>query len=383
MAVVLQIIRSLVPAGGMPPVLATILSRMQPDSATAFQDWQSVAVALKGTEARVLPAAAAQINAADRAAEAALEATRRENKRGLLIQVGSLGALLVVVIVVVILKFWSNERDLSAQVQIPGGVYPLGDPDNPREVELAPFEIDKYEVSIAQFEEFLKWERENTDQIYKFRHPKEPPGTRHQPDKWEVWRSHAVHGVSEGRKPGRELELNTPVFGVTYWSAWAYAKWKGRSLPTEDQWEAAARGKKLFSYPWGNEWNDKNTNSGVDYDEKISGAPTAGKKDGFATWAPTDRLPRDKSPFGVMSMAGNVAEWVEPDSKTRKPVVKGGSFATEPRPLWFRLETLAAEDNSYVYPGSDSKQKKGDKITLSSTAEYIGFRTVKASGAAK
>jgi len=103
-------------------------------------------------------------------------------------------------------------------------------------------------------------------------------------------------------KPGRERH---PVVNVTWNDARAYCTWAGGQLPTEAQWEKAARGEKGFKYPWGNEWNDSLCNW-----RQGPGKPSmANMTEGRGT-VPGGSFPEGKSPFGIMDMSGNVAEWV-------------------------------------------------------------------------
>ena len=121
--------------------------------------------------------------------------------------------------------------------------------------------------------------------------------------------------------------LDCPVFNVDYFDAYAYAKWKGRRLPTEEEWEKAARGPAGNLYPWGNEWDPKKLNAGGDY---LENSPDGYKPavDGFNWWAPVDAFAKtDRSPYGVVGMAGNVSEWTDSSNADKSEVViRGGNF---------------------------------------------------------
>lgn len=130
------------------------------------------------------------------------------------------------------------------------------------EVTLDAYLIDKYETSNKLFGEFIKTTG----------HPA--------PAYWDDPRLN---------KPEQ------PVVGVNWEDAKAFCKWAGKRLPTEAEWEKAARGPKGYRYPWGNEFDSAKANFGGD-----RGAT-----------APIDAMPEGASPYGVFNMSGNVFEWVQ------------------------------------------------------------------------
>ena len=102
---------------------------------------------------------------------------------------------------------------------------------------------------------------------------------------------------------------NHPVVQVTWLDAAAYCEWAGGSLPTEAQWERAARGDEGWIWPWGNNYNGFVGNF-CDAQCPVDRWNDASYEDGYALTAPVGSFPGGASPYGALDMAGNVWEWV-------------------------------------------------------------------------
>jgi len=202
------------------------------------------------------------------------------------------------------------------------GAYPFDWEKPQRHIVLKAFYIDKYEVSNRRYAEYV-----------------DATGAK-PPFNW----------VSGAYQSGQK---DLPVLYVSQEEAKAFAKWAGKRLPTEAEWEKAARGVEGGVYPWGDEF-DPYMAATADSDLNLimgalCGANNANKIGG---------APGDISPFGVHDMAGNVREWTSSSDKkdpTMK-VVKGAS--------WVDLSLMArSAHREFVYKDFRS--------------HIIGFRLVK------
>lgn len=190
------------------------------------------------------------------------------------------------------------------------------------------FSISKYEVTIGQYAAFLEALKKPDANPRQFDHPDQPASKLdHKPAEWKKYYAAAASGAAFN---GQTLSLDSPIARVDWWDAFAYAKWKGQRLPTEEEWEKAARGSNGNPYPWGREFKPAAANLGDDHDPV---GTAGGDKDGYNLWAPVKSMRGDATELGVVGMAGNVEEWTStwathpelPD--LRVPVVRGGHFA--------------------------------------------------------
>ncbi len=177
------------------------------------------------------------------------------------------------------------EKNNLEMVRIPAGPFIMGSGEQdgiigievgvdevPRhQVDLPDYEIDRFEVTNDQYEAFVR--------STGHRVPSEPRFPAYY--RWQ------------NRHPPQD-QSNYPVSYVDYDDASAYCAWRGKRLPTEEEWEKAARGTDGRKWPWGNTFDPKKCNTEMSH----LGWPV-----------PVGSLKEGGSPYGVMDMCGNQAEW--------------------------------------------------------------------------
>jgi formylglycine-generating enzyme required for sulfatase activity len=228
-----------------------------------------------------------------------------------------------------------NDR-LGEMVTIPAGSFLMGNNGHegfgvPEEfpqhsVYLPTYQIGKYEVTRGQYRKFIEaggyedpaywsdegWKWNQSDVIVyagmygKFRSVVRPDKEkkRNHPEHWQPEQEWIGHGYNH---PVFIQTDDHPVVGVTYYEAQAYCKWAGGRLPTEAQWEKAARwdekNRRANTWPWGDTWDPEKCNNPEDHNTAGGGYRTNQS-------APVGSYPDGVSPYGCMDMVGNAYEWV-------------------------------------------------------------------------
>jgi len=247
--------------------------------------------------------------------------------------------------------FGASAKDEKQLILIPAGTFTMGNDSRAADerpvhkVYLDAYYISKYEVTNAEYHDF--WHSLQVPNM-------EMRQAQHTPENFTYLSYIGDWPVRAEKFP------NHPVVGVSWQDAKAYAEWKGMRLPTEAEWEKAARGYTNRTWPWGNAIElYANTSTDEDgYENRI---------------APVGSFPKGKSYYGVMDMAGNVWEWTADwysdvyyfHSPKRNPtgpavgswrVIRGGSWIDT-------LTRCSTTFRFYLYPNLKTS--------------FVGFRVAK------
>ena len=198
-------------------------------------------------------------------------------------------------------------------------------------MQVKSFYVDRYPVTNADFQKFVDSANYHPSDDHNF---------------LRDW---------ENGKPRAGWE-NKPVTWVSLEDARAYAKWVGKRLPHEWEWQYAAQGADGRQYPWGNHWDDQAVPKA--YQGRELPGPDA-----------VDAHPRGASQFGVMDMTGNVWQWTDEfvDDHTRAAIVRGGSYYQPQWSMWYFPQAYKLTEHGKYLLMAPSKDRAGT----------IGFRCVK------
>ena len=238
---------------------------------------------------------------------------------------------------------------------VPATTFLMGDPHASADatplhrVAVSAFLMDRTEVTYAQFREFVRenptWRRERVDRRLA------------DADYLRDW-----HGLEFPPE-----KHNHPVVWVSWPAAAACAAWRGARLPTEAEWEAAARGTDGRTYPWG--WAAPDS-AGV---ARCNYRAHPSFDDHYLGTAPVGSYPIGASPFGVMDMAGNVREWVadwhDPEYYAESPEHDPGG----PVKGTYRV----VRGGSWRVPAAWTRTTYRLRAYPTRTSDQVGFRCVK------
>lgn len=213
----------------------------------------------------------------------------------------------------------SQGENTADDCVLPAGTYLVGPSHHLMLRQIpAPVRFDRYAVTVRRYNDFLETGSAEWD------HPGQPPGVSHQPwqDRLRVQDYYASPDYQD-----------YPAICISWWSAYAFARFDGKRLPTSLEWEAAARGTDGRLFPWGDEIDLSAVNcadaySGrplVTYEAWLEEHERGALREAFPV--PVQSREKNRSPFGVHQMAGNVWEFTSTVMADRGDVVIcGGSF---------------------------------------------------------
>jgi len=288
------------PAAGQPGTtrMLTLLAWMRGEGLETALDWQQVAELCGQIEQQLAEPAPPPTTQA---------AAHKRQHHGARLAIALAGILALMAILALLIHMGPRKpepvgrMDLPEFINIPSGRHLISDGS---EQELGAFRIAPHEVTIGQYAEFL----ETLETLVKdglersFDHAEQPPGkTSHLPDDWVALLAAAKSGGHWNQRP---VGLDSPVVGIDWWDAAAYAEWKKARLPSQEEWFAALR-----------------------MNVEVPAAIPA------ADWLPVTSETSDRTPPGLLGMAGSVCEWtagraLNPSNPLgeRKWVITGGSF---------------------------------------------------------
>jgi len=238
----------------------------------------------------------------------------------------------------------------DAMVAVPAGTFIMGRNDGPDDerpahsITLPAFQIDRLPVTNAQFAEFLNARGHSTAQGERF---------------YDYDDNDARIHLVKGKYIADRGYENHPAVESTWLGAREYCAWRGQRLPTEAEWEKAARGSDRRMYPWGDVAPDRTR------------AQFAAR---FNDTAPVENFPAGASPYGVLGMAGNAWHWVSSAYRPYPYRADDGREDLTPGPV---RSTRGGGHDSYA--GEITTTQRGRNLSRNPRAGHhnIAFRCAK------
>jgi formylglycine-generating enzyme required for sulfatase activity/CheY-like chemotaxis protein len=306
------------PLDQVPSSVRNLLHQLRPGPIPLAQ----VVSEAQAIDTDLAPERAIEVSEEHHIAAKAIKVERRKQKRSQYIMLG--GFLLVVLAVggVLYSRLDPPSHDFTQMVVVPGGPYTYQ--DGPATLDKT-FYIDKYEVTFGEYLKFLRAvSHAGNDKAWRFATQPADKDPSHEPKDWDNIFKCIKYGEPYHKIV---LTLDDPVFNIDWYDAQAYAKWAGKRLPDEHEWEKAARGAQGNLYPWGNTLLPKaNTSVPMPGSDSSSVA--------VHVYQTVDQTVSDISPYDACGMAGNVSEWtasIVPSTRLASEsvaVIRGSNFRT-------------------------------------------------------
>jgi len=287
-------------------------------------------------------------------------------------------------------------------IYVPKGSFTMGNNKNAgalpeHKVNLSQYWFSKYPITIGQFRAFVNETNYKTEVlkeghsgpwVYDFKEQGFLP-------KYGYYWDNAFKDVI-AKFPEITINDQHPVCSVTWNDAIVFTSWLSRktglliSLPTEAEWEYAARGNDGRIYPWGNEEPDGTRANYADetFDKYFPGTEQAlvhhGIDDGFAITSPVGSFPKGKSPIGAMDMAGNLTEWVfdsqynltaaEAKEVTNPIYTEKNGESMEKGGLWCGSAGREGQTPDEIEYGHNVRTDTRPSDEIDSADDHMGFR---------